>query len=238
MPITRLVTALTLLPLAIAGVAAGGGDCRTHDPDGVADNGDEVELCEVRTYFHQAETKAGNLGGIAPDQHSLPSWDTEAPTSSVTEGGGGGTLSVNTVTIATEGNEARAAFEGTFTGAVDVLDVDLHLIDVRDLSGDTWTFTLDLNGWPIASVDQAELVPVAQEGAEVAYRLDFAFTNLLAALEDEGVDIDGEHTFRITAEPWFIPIEYPVFVYDTTEVPGGILFNPEALAPDTFEIAY
>lgn len=235
---TRLTAALTLLPLALAGVAAGEGDCRPHDPDGVADNGDEVELCEVRTYFHQAETKAGNLGGIAPDAHSLPSWDTEAPSASVTAGGGGGTLSANTVTIATEGNEARAAFEGTFTGAVDVMDVDLHLIDARALSSNTWTFTLELDGWEIARVDQAELVPVPQEGADVAYRLDFAFTNLLEALRDEQADIDGEHTFRITAEPWFIPREYPVFVYDTTEVPGGILFNAEALAPDTFEIAY
>ncbi len=32
------------------------------------------------------------------------------------------------------------------------------------------------------------------------------------------------------AEPWYIPVEAPLFVYDTTEVPGGIDFNPESLA--------
>ena len=238
MKLTRVTAAVAALPLLLGVVAAGEDDCRTHDPDGVADSGDEVELCEVRTYFHQAETKAGNLGGIAPDAHALPSWDTEPPASSVTGGGGGGTMSVNAVTVATAGNEARAVFEGTVTGAVDVMDVDLHLIDARDVSDNTWTLTLELNGWEIKRVDQAVVVPVVQDGATVAYRLDYAFTNLLEAMVDEGADLAGENTFRITAEPWFIPFEYPLFVYDATEVPGGIVFNPESLDAGTVEIEY
>lgn len=227
---TRLTSTLVLLPLALGGLAAASDDCRTVDPDETV-AGDEYELCTLRTYFHAADTKASNLGTVEGSPHGLPSWDAEAPTTSVSGGGGAGFLSNSIVTQGPGGDQGRAVFEGTFDGIVDVLDVDLHLMGPVPTTAAVYNVTLEIDGIPYAEAQELEIVAAEEPNATgAAKRLDFAITGLAEILIDDfGATEASALTYRLEVEPTYIVNDTALFVFDTTEVPGGITFNPASL---------
>lgn len=241
MRIPRPLLALTVLPLAFGSVAASSGDCRTADPDGVAGTGDEYELCELQTFFHQAgDSKLGNLGQVNDTvPHGAPFFDENAPTASVDEGAGGGSVSNSAVTQTAGGDQLGAVFEGTFSGYIDAVDVDLHIITPRPnpAAANLWDVELWIDGVAALDLRNVTIVPVPQEGADyegqqIAYRLDFAVTGIhdaLSTLADPG----GEHLVRLHVEPTYVGNEIVAAVYDTTEVPGGINFNPVTIPAGT-----
>lgn len=228
MKVRTWLTATALVFGAFGGIAADAPEgCYVVDEADPATTDDDVFACEQQTYFHAAETKFSNLGTIAPDAHGLPSWDENPPAGSVQGGNGAGFLSNSTIYQGNGGSEGSAVFEGTFTGPLDVMDVDLHLLGPVPITADAYNVRVEIDGGD-AFVNAGEVTIVPQEepnATGAAQRLDFAITNIYDTLKRWGT-VDGEHTIRIEVEPTYLVNDTAVFVFDTTEVPGGITFNP------------
>jgi hypothetical protein len=113
-----LVAALTLLPFGLAVPAAGDTECR------LAAAG--VEVCRAPVWFQAPDGPGGTLGNLAgAGVTSYPTWGTEPPSRSVSEGGGAGYASTTAEPLAgSPGNVAT--FVGTFTGPIESIAVDLY----------------------------------------------------------------------------------------------------------------
>ncbi len=160
-----LLAALAALPLSLTLVAADTADCRTIDPDGVADTGDEYELCTVQTYLHASDAnKAANLADEADSPFLLPTWDTNPPAGSVTGGNGAGYAASSPASNADEG---RAVWEGTFEGELDSMDVDLHILYplFAAYQPDDINLTVVIDGEPLVIASKFE---VKESPAETA----------------------------------------------------------------------
>ena len=182
---------------------------------------------EQRVYFHQAATKAGNLGAMGAD--SLPSWNTTAP-GSVTTGAGGGYLGNIATEIALGDHTAESGptFEGKFTGLIDSMAVDLYAFanpnDVKQ-------------GIRVQVLVDGELVHEDADPFDVAYKpggqaarqINFAITGIHSVMELYGMNTapDAEHTVRINVVPYYVGDD-AMYVYDAAEAPSGITFNAAA----------
>jgi len=185
---------------------------------------EESPFVEQRVYFTPAETKAGNLGAFGVG--ALPSWDTTEP-ASVATGAGGGYLG-NPAAEIVFGDltaESGPTFEGTFTGALDSLAVDLYAFvnptDVRQ--GIRVDVTID--GEMVHRDGEAFDVPL-RPGGQAAKQLNFAITGIADVMEYWKMDNgpDTEHTIRIAIVPFYFGDE-ALYVYNAAEAPSGIIFN-------------
>lgn len=229
----RLMAALTVLPLSLTLVAAEGDNCRSVDPDQVADSGDEYDICTVQTYFHASDpNKVSNLADQDGSPLALPSWDTNPPAGSVTGGNGAGYAASSPAGNAGQG---RAVFVGTFEGELDVLDFDLHLLYHGLFQPDDIDVNIVIDDavYAIASQFEVKDGPAPTASTPATFMQEFAVTGIRAALERRGLPTDGTHTIRVEVAPYFTDSGNWAYVYDTTEVPSGILFNPEVLATGT-----
>jgi hypothetical protein len=182
-------------------------------------------------------------------QGQIPSWDTSAPTQSVQAGAGCGTLDGPLTNTATIENPNDGAWRGTFTGNLKNLTVEAHMIDLGlSRSDDTFglqiALIIDGNVW----VDRTTSIdaPLTRSSTAASGSFKFSitglgnFTNVLDAngnivdVKTQGLvteDGDGteEHTITLGLRGF---AEYPTaWVWDTTEVPAGITFNPATLQP-------
>lgn len=221
-----LVTALVVgvLALPAAGEVAEG----CYELPEVTD----VEFCERAVWFTPSETKAGNLG--ATGVLAYPTWDEEEPTASVTDGAGGG-YAANGTLRQVEGTidpAVVATFAGTHEGPMDNLDVTLFLFAPGVQNEPTFNASgeIHVDGSTIASFDQAAL-PLTPAGNAVL-STGFTVWNIHAALLKKGIDPEGPHEITIHVTGYAIATTTAVFVYDTTEVPAGMIFNTEALRTD------
>lgn len=234
MRVRKLIAVLAVLPLAAVTVAAGDDGCRTVDPDGVADTGDEYVLCEVQTWFHAADAKVQNASYVNEDAVPLPSWDENPPAGSVSGGNGGG-FAASAQGDTTSGR-LHATFEGTFTGELDVLDVDLHLLYglFAVYRPDDIQMTVYVDEFPVFSGTGIAVRTTADTAnTPVTFKQEFALVGIRDSLKSYGLPTDGEHTVRIEVRPHFLDSGNWAYVFDTTEVPSGILFNPETITPGT-----
>src|SRR5687768_7842927 len=106
---------LIALVLAVAAPSLAQGSTCYYKAFDEAGNPVGPAYCTQQVWFHQGQTKAGNLG--ATGQTAYPSWNTTKPTASVTSGAGGGYLT-NGAQWQMQGtkNEATGAtFVGSFT---------------------------------------------------------------------------------------------------------------------------
>lgn len=199
-------------------------------------------LTQEQTYLHQAETKAGNLGALGVP-HGLPSWNTTAPTTSVQGGAGGGYLANSASYLdPTVKEQTGLTVEGKFNGCLDTMLVNLYAIMPTNRTGTsgsleesalTAMITLTVDGQNIVEGVEIETNSVANPDGDATYLQRFGISELHNALVDFGVDPTAEHTIRLTVAPRYINTDNAIFVYDTTEVPAGILFNgtPDANYP-------
>ncbi len=222
---TRLVLIAALLTavLALPAAADGGGS------DATCYVRDEVEFCERAVWFTPAETKAGNLA--ATGATAFPTWDDEEPTASVTDGAGGG-YAANGTFRQTEGSSDptfMATFVGTHEGRIDNVDVTLYLFAPGRQNETTFSASADLlvDGTRIMSFDQADL-PLAPAG-DAVLSTGFAVTNVEAALLRKGIDPEAQHEITVAVTGYAIATTSAVLVYDTTEVPAGMVFNAASL---------
>jgi hypothetical protein len=69
------------------------------------------------------------------------------------------------------------------------------------------------------------MATIPNPDGDATYRLRFAYTGIHVAMERGGLEPGGEHEIRFNVVPRYANTSNALFVYDTTEVPAGILFN-------------
>lgn len=229
--------------LAALGLAATFSLATTHAPEGCyvalegdpATEDDDVIACEEQHWFHRATTHASNLGHVA-DPHGLPTFDTNPPAGSVTEGNGGGYGSWATLLVDGDDGLLDAPFTGTFSGVIDRLDIDLHFLASAYGAGaeaglqipESLDIAVALDGTEVFSATDVNVTTVVEEASEAgSRRADIAITGLAELLDGYGLDNgpDTEHTVQLTIGPGPYADNAYILAFDTTEVPGGIGFN-------------
>ena len=210
--------------------------------------------CPGPTKVHQPNWVLAVFG-----QTTNPSWTTEAPSGSVQQGEGCGSLDWGGTTNALYG----PAFVGTFEGNLRNLTVRVHQFvtgNVRQKPTETLRMYAEIDGQPLfprgAQPNNGRTVtvtPTLQSNGAVEY-YEFSITNIGyakdvvdgdgnvigsdhggAAYEDgNGDDVHditiylGVHGTAFGQDP--SGHKAATWAWDTTEVPGGITFNPPTLA--------
>lgn len=200
------------------------------------------ELGTERVYAHCGATqKVSNVEGGTPF-----AMDTTAPAASFTAGGGCGTADV-VLTDAVEGETGEfLELTGTFTGHLDSLTLELHMIDAGIVRASQTAPTGEVPnpGDPVPAIAFDEIYAETEilidgglgggwigEARYPAERSDTgASVRMLLTLTDiplTGEGDDGEHTITIkvkTAD--YYNGDSGGWVLDATEVPTGVTFNP------------
>lgn len=221
----RSVTLFLLAALALASIAVEGEEPEPYEP--VFNN--------ERVYTHCGDTnKVSNVEGGTPF-----GWDTEAPAASVQAGAGCGTL--DAVMSSSEETAETLVWEGTHTGNLDELTLELYMIDAGIVrathmtGGATGTvpqvgafteiyadMSLLIDGFEAGFIGEAT-IPAERTNSDVTVRLRMTLTDIGLLAEDEA----GEHTIRLelqTAD--YYNGDSGAWVWDTTEVPAGVTFSP------------
>lgn len=228
----RMLLALTALVVVFAGSAhADPGDCRLiRGADTTDDATDDVSVCRQDVWFHQAGTKAGNAAAL--DMDTFPSWNTTKPTASVQSGAGGGYAAASAFSQNVSRSDPRGAatFRGSFTGNLDNIAATLYLFSpVRQASVDqaVW-MQLTIDDEVVYQSSAADRTPLTS-GGNAVLKTHFAFVNIYDAMQSLGLDTSPEkaHSIELKITGWFSVNDNAVYVYDTTEVPSGLVFNLE-----------
>lgn len=191
---------------------------------------DDVEACREDVWFHDAGAKVGNVQNA---QGAYATFDTTPPSASVTSGAGGGVASSSTSHQFVEPHDPRFAFvaAGTHDGPVDAVAVELYLFPPAGLAQGETTYRVDaqllIDGIPIGTLADVT-VPMETAGSAVQ-RIQFAFTGLAQSYGFyPGLDLEGEHELELRVHGTGAATSSAVYVYDTTEVPAGMVINPPA----------
>ena len=197
-----------------------------------------------RVYFHcNGPTKVGNVNLVAAGPVI---WDTTPPAGSVTEGEGCGNLDPGAARGNNQGTIYDAQFQGTFTGNLEDLTIEVHNLLLNQIDTDG---SYRIRVW--LTIDGVEVIPnttfvdVAPQASETGASHKFLFSvpnlgcsrevldeegNVVSVVTDGFVTQDGdgtsEHDVLLTLDSWFAD-RASAWVYDTTEVPSGITFNPD-----------
>ena len=208
-----LLVALTgMLVLPLGGVATA-----TH-------GGPHPTFRTEKTYFHcVGATKVQNLSATAGQ---IPSWNTTPPSGSVQAGNGCGYYD-NLVNNNPGGAPLffDAIWQGSFSGNLKELTVELH----RLLPAQGATFpnrlvvVLTVDGEERLNNNNVVITPIASStGASQSAFI--TITNLNYATEDG----DGTQSRPVSLTIRGFNETQSIWVFDTTEVPAGITFNPAA----------
>ena len=187
-------------------------------------------------YFHCAgATKVANAHQA--QDGSLPSWNTTAPAQSVQQGAGCGWADNSALRSPQAGDSPHdGAWRGTFTGNLRTLTARLHSISAgpgRTGAVQTVNATLTIDGvsmFGYAADGRAQraairVTPVVSS-SQASALYEFSIDNLPFVLEEGDGTTQRQVILNVAAssEPLM------AWVYDTTEVPSGISFNPTTLA--------
>ena len=195
-------------------------------------------LRSEQVYFHcSGDTKLANA--TYADSSVVPTWDTTAPTGSVTGGAGCGWADVSPLRNTQSEGLADGVWKGYFTGNLDSLTVQVHAIGVgpgRAGSNQTVRATLFIDGESVFGTDASGnagrrdvvMKPVVSS-TQASALYEFTITGLGLLTEDGEGTLEREIalTLATASEP------AQGWVYDTTEVPSGIVFNPATPAAVT-----
>lgn len=179
-------------------------------------------LRSEQVFFHCGT--GPKVQNVSVAQGVVPTWDTKVPAQSVQDGGGCGQYD-NLLSGGMNGN-ADAKWAGTFTGNLDTLNIQLYRMGdtVGATMPDTLVVTLTIDGEVRYEGDVAANHTVNNSGATHEMSLGFRNVNLKA---EEG-DGQTQHTIELMVASY--NETQSMWVYDTTEVPAGITFNPARLA--------
>lgn len=195
---------------------------------------DDIEACRSDVWFHDAGTKVDNLDNA---QGTFASWDATPPDTSVTGGAGAGALATSASHQNGTPFDERESFvaAGTIEGALDAIAVELYLFPPAGMAQGETVFRVDaeleVDGQSLATIGDRT---VAMETAgDAVQRIRFSFTDLADLIEQyhefELVNALGTtHEVKLTVHGTGIATSGAVFVYDTTEVPAGMVINPPA----------
>lgn len=188
---------------------------------------EEPEFVVERNYFEcDGPTKVGNANLVLTQ--ALPGWSTTAPTGSVQGGEGCGSAELAALAGTSQRTIYDASWEGTFTGNIADILMDLHFIQPAtaaygDIALDL-RVTIDGRSYDLGTqfIDGA---PTTQSASGASYSMQFGI-NDIDIIDDPKGPGTVTHTYTITAEGHFIDTGFAVpFVWGTTEVPAGLTFN-------------
>jgi len=213
----KVLSFVALLALAVGVVPAGATDVW------------EPNLVTEQVWFVCGNEKVANLEG------NTATWDTAPPSQSVTEGAGCGTVDTPFMQQA-PGNIYDATWTGWFEGNLDSLTVELHNIYVgpaRATGKLNAAVRLFVDGTPVfGELGEEVTFDAVRSSTGLSEMITFSIDNIGYVSERENTEhqIDlvmhgGETRHRgptatDTVSGW---------VWDTIEVPSGIVFNPETL---------
>ena len=182
-----------------------------------------------RVYFHCGATKVAN-----PDMHQgvAPSWNTTAPTQSVQTGAGCGAVDPTGVAGTATVSAFDGAWQGTFTGNVKSITVEAHMIYVgaaRAAGVFGAQVRLAIDGAEVIPAGATRLVRVTpvKSSTGVSEMIRFTISGLEQFTDIEEADGATQRTFTLTLHSQYVD-QNPLtaWVFDTTEVPSGLTFNP------------
>ena len=199
---------------------------------------------EERVFYHcGGGTKLKNVdyaqGGLSP-------WDTTPPAQSVEDGGGCGQLDPSALrNTQPSGGTTDAAYGGTFTGNLQSMTVEMHLL--AHSPGNAPTDTMTVTPWLVidgetfvADTTMLESVPMVSGNSGATRKIEFTITNLGKVTEIKDAEgnvtgltlmglakesADSEHEIQLNVRARGVGAENALWVWDTTEVPAGITFN-------------
>ncbi len=234
----RLLLSVLLLSALLISVPAVAED----DPlDPCADDSGDITYRQEPVWFHEGDSKVGNLADRA-GQAPAP-WDTTEPTASVTSAAGAGALSNLGSLEATAADSANSAiFAGTFDGCMDTILVELYGASPTNRTGTSgsaepaphnFSAELTIDGETFSVPGPAEAVTTDNENGNATERFGFAVTDVRRAMERRGLDLTASHEMTLTVTAWFANTNNTVYLWDTTEVPAGMVFN--GIIDETYE---
>ena len=229
---------------AIPVLAAVGVLATMAGPAAATHGGFHPTFTEQRVYYHCGEgTKLKNVdhaqGGLSP-------WSATPPPGSVEDGNGCGQLDPSALrNTQPTGGATDAAFGGTYTGNLQNMTVEMHLLahSPANAATDTMTVTpwLVIDGETfVADTTMLNNVPMVSGNSGATRKVEFTITNLgkvteikdaqgnvtgltLAGLAKESANV--EHEIQLNVRVRGVGAENVFWVWDTTEVPSGITFN-------------
>lgn len=200
----------------------------------------------LETFFHcTGDSKVLNVLTV----QDPPSWDTNSPTASVTEGAGCGYADPGSRTGTNQENVYDAVFKGFHAGNLDSLTVRLHDMGVgpaRTGAEQTLGVRISVDGVsmfdtitpaegptdlvfgppvPVPATTQVKVKPVRSETGATQL-VEFTVTGL-GFMEQAG---PGTLEREVLVTVNSLSETNSAWVMDTTEVPSGITFNPETPA--------
>jgi hypothetical protein len=204
----------------------------------------DPQLKNERAYFHcGGSTKLGNVNFVA--QGYIPGWDLTRPAGSVGDGHGCGTADINAVfVIEPAENPTDGVWRGTFTGNLDRLTVHAHCICAGSAQLDkaaTIRVRISIDGEAITGDGSAgHDVTVVPGNLGLTQLYEFSVTDIGMVEPNTDEDGDGvgdnpfgqaQHDITLTLDGYDpVTNTLGIWVFDTTEVPSGITFNPSTLA--------
>lgn len=206
--------------------------CETIRGADTDDDTDDVEVCRTDVWFHDAGTKVDNLDNALG---TFATWDTTPPDTSVTGGAGAGVLATSASHQFVEPYDERESFTaaGTHKGAIDAIAVELYLFPPAGMANGETSYRVDaeleVDGESLASIDDRTVQ--METAGDAVQRIRFSFTGLADLIDQfHGFDqvnaLDASHDLKLTVHGTGIGTNGAVFVYDTTEVPAGMVINP------------
>lgn len=224
-PVRRLTAALLTSLLAASAVAFAPAvdedgatvaeGCRLADIAGTPeDPADDVTICEQQLFVRAGDAPLSNAASAV--------FSTEAPSAAPVGGAGLGT---SVTDIAAQGEPQHGLeVNGTFTGPVDTIDVEVYLLMPNGALGSHGTTpTVELDGFDVAgSQIDATVTPGPNNTAVATFRI----TGVLELWGLLGYDYDPsvEHTLRLNLSPFYFGDD-GAYLYDGTDVPSNVVLN-------------
>ncbi|MGH2692829.1 MAG: hypothetical protein ACRDHM_10040 [Actinomycetota bacterium] len=218
---------LALLASMVASLMAVSSASALHGPTGADFTpNDRLE----RVYFHCEG--AAKLHNVVQDG-SIP-WNTTAPAQSVQQGAGCGSLD-NGLWGNNQVSIQDSHFQGSFAGNIDKITVEAHNIYVgpgRQNGSFSVNVRLLIDEEPMlgAGGKNVTVTPV-RSSTGASEMIKFTITNLNLMNEANDIEHDVLMTlnggvFVANAQVFPVYDSQNIWVYDTTEVPSGLTFNP------------
>ena len=195
---------------------------------------------QERVYFTcSGTTKVHNVNRQGLNE-PMAGWDTTAPTQSVSAGAGCGYLDPGFLadTGGENGGYGDGAWSGTFTGNLRDLNVELHNIGPSLARAGACAYTMTprlyVDGAALTETTDVEgIVTPSSTGASDKVEFSIASIDIFERNAD-GTPVPGtgsvEHTVTLAIGSVYVDCgTMHAWVYDTTEVPAGIDFNPAQL---------
>lgn len=216
------VATLAILPLALSTIAA---DFEEGCVEEDRADGTTRTVCTERVYWHCADDtiKVANATSL----NDVPTFDSEPPEGSVSEGAGCGALDTFLTGASDDNPIYDAPFGGFWMPAAGISDLDrmtirMHVIDAGTARvDDSFHFRAHVRvagETLITRESEFEVVPVPSStgiSREIVLTIDDI------GLQDlEFVDV------KITLYARYVDTNQNIWVWDTIEVPSGIDFNP------------